>query len=114
MGIEIKRNKKSQYKLTSTVSGDCYHPEHDWVDEDEAKRILIYNQFHRFVEKVIEIDINFPRGYFVNGKYQKHDEYNKPFNDWLMNALMSKDVDKIISDKFKEVYEKLKLEINIP
>jgi hypothetical protein len=113
MGLEIKRNKKGQYRLISTVSGECYHPDQKWVDEEEAKKILIYSQFDKFVEKVIEIDMTFPNGYFVNDRYF-NDKENISFHEWFLAALKSDDTDKIVSDKFEEVYNKLKLDIKIP
>lgn len=113
MGLSIKKNNKGQYNLTSTVSGESYHPDKKWIDEDEAKRILIYSHFHKFIEKAIEIEMTFPNQYQVNGRYF-HDEEKPSFNEWFLKALKSDDVDKIISDKFEEVYNKLQLEIKIP
>jgi hypothetical protein len=112
MGLDITRNDEGLYRLISTVSDECYHPDKEWIDEDEVKRILIYNHFHKFVEKVIEIEMSFPNNYRVNDCYQR-DESKQDFNEWFLKALKSDDIDQIINDKFKEVYEKLKLEIKI-
>lgn len=113
MGLIIDKNDKGQYKLTSTVSNESLHPDDEWIDEDEAKRILIYRQLHTFIEKSIEIEMTFPNGYRVNDSYQR-DTTKPDFHRWFLDALKSDNVDEIIKDKFEEVYNRLKLEIKIP
>lgn len=113
MGLNIKRNNKGLYKLMSTVSDESYHPDKEWIDENEVKKLLIHKALHQFIEKVIEIDMSFPVGYMVNGSYQVDD--TKPcFNRWFLDALNSDDVDGIINTKFSEIYNKLNLDFKIP
>lgn len=111
MGLEIKRNSENKYSLTSTISDESYHPENEWVTEDEAKIILINEAYFKFVEKVIEIDMTFPNRYYVNGRYSI-DETKPSFNEWMLTTLKSKNVDEVINTKFKEVTTRLNLDFN--
>lgn len=113
MGLNIKRNDEGLYKLTSTISDESYHPNKEWIDENEVKKLLIHKVLHQFIEKAIEIDMSFPVGYMVNDTYQVDD--TKPcFNRWFLDALKSDDIDDIINNKFIEIYNKLNLDFKIP
>jgi len=113
MGLDIERNDKGLYRMKSTVSDESYHPDKEWIDENEMKRILIHNELHKFIEKAIEIDMTFPNRYHVNDRYVSDD--TKPcFHTWLIKAFKSDDCDDIITKKFEEVYTKLGLDFKIP
>ena len=113
MGLDIKRNKEGLYSMKSTVSDESYHPDDEWITENEMKKILIHKALHKFIESAIEIDMAFPNYYHVNGKYHRDD--TKPcFNTWMIKALKSDDLDDILEKKFTEVYNKLELEFKIP
>lgn len=111
MGLEIKRNDSGKFSLKSTISDESYHPNKDFISEEEAKIILINEAYFKFVEKVIEIDMTFPNHYMVNGKYSV-DKTKSNFGEWMLKALKSDNVDEIINNKFKEVKERLKLDFN--
>ena len=61
MGLIIKRNDEGLYNLVSSFSDKQLHDE-EWITEDEVKKLLIERAFCDFVEKVIEIDMEFPSG----------------------------------------------------
>ncbi len=111
MGLQINRNEKGEYKLTSTISGESYHPKKEWVSEDEAKKCLINNEFMRFIDKLIEIDMSFPNNYRVNDKMG---DRQSDYNEWVLKASGSADVNEVFEDKVKEIYERLKLDIKLP
>lgn len=67
MGLQIKRNKKGLYRLMSTIN-DKLITDVEWVDTQEAKNALIDQLFYDFIDKAIQVDIDFPNGYTVNGK----------------------------------------------
>lgn len=108
MGLQVKRNKDGLYKLISTVSDEPYHK--GWITEQKAKEILINNAFWDFAEKVIEIDIDFPNGYFVNGKLQI-DEDRKRGYEVTLELMKKKDGGKTTYEKFKEVLKKHKIKL---
>jgi hypothetical protein len=74
MGIDIKKHKriKDTYSLTSSVSDESLHPDSKWVNETEAKRILINKLFWKFIDSAIEIDMTFPNGL-------KHIQFNMEY-----------------------------------
>ena len=59
MGTEIKRNKKGQSQLNSSITDELLHDKR-WISAEEAKLIIIYRAYYDFCIRVIEIDGNFP------------------------------------------------------
>lgn len=108
MGLEIKE-KDGRFKLKSTVSDESYHPDKKDISLEEAKVLLIHRELFKFIDKVIEIDMDFPNGYNVNGKYNRADT---KFAEWYLSTLKSDDCDEITNAKFEEVYKRLGLEFN--
>ena len=113
MGLEIKRTDKNLYSLKSTISDESYHPEKEWVTEDEAKATLIESAFCDFIDKAIKIDMEFPRGYSINGKreiFDKTEPNPKPsYYDWALQN----NTDEAYKAKFEELYKRLKLTFKI-
>ena len=110
MGLKINRNEKNEYQLISTVTGKSWHDK-EWITLDEAKKTIINIAFNDFVEKAIEIDMVFPRGYSVNGNLCGD---KKPsFNNWILDTYESKDAEITIEKKFEEMYDRLKLTFKI-
>ncbi len=108
MGLIIKRNSEGLYNLKSSISDEQLHDE-EWITEDKAKEVLINKAFVDFVEKVIEIDMEFPSKYTVNGKRSM--DRTKPFaSQFFLNAY-SGDYNKIITEKYNEIIDKLKLDL---
>jgi len=104
MGLSIKE-KDGKYKLKSTVSDERLHDK-KWVDLDGAKKVLMERELNRFIDKIIEIDMDFPNGYMVNGKFTGG--VNKKFNKWILE-IYEKENFQEIEDKFNEINEKYKL-----
>lgn len=67
LGLDIKRNKEGLYSVKSTISDESLGK---FMTEDELKKMLIERAYFKFVEEVIKIDLEFPSGYFINGKRQ--------------------------------------------
>ena len=105
MGLDIKRNKKGLYKAKSSVSDKSVSD--DWVTEDEFKKILIERAYFKFMEDTIKIDMEFPSGHFVNGAYQCIDEKHCAGSKWMIMNWN----DEAFNSKFKEICERLKIEL---
>jgi len=108
MAYVIKKNKQGLYNIKSSISDECYHPDKKWLTEDEAKRILIQIAFGKFLDKVIEIDFDFPTIYMVNDVVESHrgktntfflETYDKP----------NTEANKILNDKILEIEKKFNI-----
>lgn len=111
MGLDIKRNKKGEYSLTSTISDESYHPDKKWVTADEAKKMLIERAFYKFVEQAIEIDMTFPNGYHVNDKREFNDDIPN-FPEWYLSILRNDNYGKKLFEKFNELLKKHNMDLN--
>ena len=105
MGLEIKRNKKGLYKAKSTISDESVS--NGWLTEDEFKKILIERAYFRFIEDVIKIDMEFPCGYNVNDKHEFVEEKAAAGSKWMLNNWN----DEAFINKYKEICERLKIEL---
>lgn len=108
MGLNIKRNKAGLYKLKSSISDELLHD--GWITEDEVKKILIEKEYQRFIDKTIEIGMEFPSGYHVNNKLQKYDKLQQRGLQFIIDNWNSEDA---IENKFKEICERLKISISL-
>ena len=105
MGIIIKGNTSTKlYSLKSSVSDESLHPDVKQVTEDEVKTILIQDKFERFMMDVIKIGMDFPNGYYINGKLKRVEQ---PSNDWIIRNY---DYDKI-QTKYKEIINELNIKL---
>jgi len=109
MGIDIKKYKNGRYRLVSTVSGESLHSGKQSVSEKEAKVALIEQEWFRFLDKVIEIDMQFPHGYHVNDKYHI-DESKERFGEWWLKISREENFNELYYEKAKEVCKKLGLD----
>jgi len=106
MGYQIKRNKKGEYKIISSTSDE---PLCDgWISENEAKKILIENEYWKFVRESIQISMEFPNGYQINGKEKvaKGNEHMKGMR-WIIDNWNEKK----FKTKFKEICKELDVDI---
>jgi len=110
MGLNIKQNEQGLYYMESSITDSSIHPDQKLVTEDEAKKILINRKFWKFLEDIIEIDMEFPMGYHVNGKYCMVDKQR--FCEWWLENQEIGEIDKAIIDKYNEVHDRLKLEFD--
>jgi len=106
MGLDIKRNKKGLYKAKSTISDKSVSD--TWMTEDELKKYLIERAYSKFITDVIEIDMEFPSGYSINDQYQYDDEKHCKGKEFVIKNWNN---DGVIEDKFKEIIERLKIEL---
>lgn len=109
MGLIVKRNKINQYQLSSSISDESYHPKKRWLSQDEAKKLLIEMAFIDFIEKAVQIDMDFPNRYKVNNKIYPTDS-SLSFDKWSEDNDYDDDR---LSEKFTEVCEKHSLDIHI-
>lgn len=107
MGLEIKRNKEGLYSVKSSISGDLLHDD-KWLTEDEIKKLLIEESFSNFIRNVVEIDMEFPNGYYINNKrkviFDKHHAGKKfIIENWNKQE--------VIENKFKEIIDRLNIDL---
>ncbi len=103
MGLQVKRNEEGLYKLISSFTDKPYHK--GWITQEEAKAILINNAFWEFAEKVIELDVDFPFGYCVNGKREIDNKKKRGCNVTL-ELMQKNDGGKATYKMFKEILKK--------
>ena len=83
------------------------------ISEDEVKKILIENAFWKFIEKTIEIDSCFPKDYYINGIKDYKSSSKSDFLRWWLDNAFGENSDKIITEKFEEISNRLKLDIKL-
>lgn len=108
MGLQIKRNKKGEYKAKSSISDE--NQTDGWISEDGMKKILIEKEIWNFLEKIIEIEMNFPFHYNINDKICM-DKPKIHFTEWFLDILHkdSKEQSKIFYNKVNEIVKKYNL-----
>jgi hypothetical protein len=119
MGLIVKRNEEGKYQLIGTIAGGRYH-EDEWITLDEAKKILIEQEFFDFLERAIKIDMTFPSRYRVEDEDDekprrirmkieddKEDEYQQ-FNRKMIDT---EDYYGDIWKKAFEIFEKHKINL---
>jgi len=114
MGLIIKKNKKGKYILKSSISNESLHPDEKTISEIEAKKILINRAYLKFLDEIIEIDMTFPNGYYVNDKYYM-DRTKTSFNEWRLSLykLDDNESDKIYKEKVKEIINNLDIDLSL-
>lgn len=113
MGLIVNQNDNGEYQLISSISDESYHPEKEWISEDEAKKILIEYAFWKFIEKTIEIDSCFPKDYYINGIKDYKSSPKSDFLRWWLDNACEENSDKIITERFEEISNRLKLDIKL-
>lgn len=106
MGLQINRNEKGLYSMKSTISDESYHPKKKFISEDEAKKILITNELYDFIEKIVKIDMEFPKRYKVNDTICNDEKPS--FYDWQKDTNF--DDSKLIA-KFEETLKKYDIDL---
>jgi hypothetical protein len=105
MGLDIKKNKQGLYQVKCSTSDELLNE--NWISEDDVKKILIERAYFKFIEEVIKIDFEFPSGYYINGKSIFNDKHLSG-SKFIINNWKDDDA---INDKFKEICERLDIEI---
>ena len=93
--------------MKSTVSGEQLHDE-KWISEKEAIKELVLREWFKFIEKSIEIYMEFPSGYSVNGERLIIKEKHCIGGRWILDNWN----DEAINKKFAEICKELNIEID--
>lgn len=67
MGLSLKK-KNNHYQIWCSISSQKIHDK-EWLTEDEAKAVIIERKFHKFMDEIIETDMEFPRDYYINDRH---------------------------------------------
>lgn len=103
MSYEFKRNKKGLYQLKNTVNDK----KSDWITEDEVKKFLIEKAYADFIHTTIEIDMEFPNDYYINGKHQMKESLHQLGSIFVLKNWGKPE----IKDKFKDICKRLNLKL---
>jgi hypothetical protein len=106
MGLDIKRNRAGLYKVKSSISDEKLGKE--WMTEDELKKILIERAYWKFITNAIEIDMEFPSGYYINNKRKIVEEKHSAGGEFILKNWNKEDT---IEKKYREICERLKIEL---
>lgn len=104
MGLSIEKSVDGYYRLKDEVCGEYIH-NNEWVTEDEAKVIFMQRLFFRYLEDIIKIEMDFPNGYYIDGKYQ-YNSKTALFNKWYEEILNSNTPDDDIINKVRDISKK--------
>ena len=107
MGTNIKRNKDGMYQLKSTVSNEMLH-EKKWIAENDVKKLFIEKILWKAIEDIVCVEMDFPYGYFINGKMEIPKEERQRGLEFILQCYKS-DEDGIYK-KFMEIIKKHNLE----
>ena len=108
MGLIVKKNKDGLYQMISSFDDEKIHKE-KWVSEHEAKRVLINRAFWDFFDKMVEIDVDFPLGYYnSNGKVYTGDP---KYFDVLHKMRKAKNSNELYEQKYQELKKKYDLDL---
>lgn len=115
MGVEVKSKKIDgilKYQLRSTISNELYHKE-DWVDLETAKKTLMETKIWNFFESLVQIDMEFPNFYHVNGKAPKAftDKTCKKFASYAIENYFGKGGGMKLNDDVNSIIKRLNLDI---
>jgi len=112
MGIVIKRKGK-KFRLISSVSDECYHPEKRYVTEKEAKQILIDLAFFNFMQKVVEIGLKFPDSWFCDGIYIRDEEKAEQWRNFLKESLNAESCTRFTTETYLKIKKELDIDLDI-
>lgn len=109
MGLNLKRNDQGLYKVKSSNSDEDYF-DGKYVEEDVLKKTLIERQIWNFLEKIIEIEMNFPFHYYINDKMCM-DMPDVHFSEWFLKVLhkSGKEQSEMMYEKVIEIVKKYNL-----
>jgi len=103
MGLGIKKNKKGLYQVQSSTSDNLLHD--GWLTEDEVKKLLIEKAYQDFVHTTIEIDMEFPNDYYINGKIYQKENLHQAGKIFVIKNWGKPE----ITEKFNKICERLKI-----
>lgn len=113
MGLIITK-KADLFKIECSIGGESYHPDKSWVTIDEAKRLLVEKAFYNFMDKALEISMDFPIKYNVNGRMFFDENQQPTYNKWYLEILDDKDAGQIrLVDEFNKRLDDLGLVVDM-
>jgi len=105
MGLKMKPNKKGdKLKVTCSMSGHKYF-DGKLATFEQVKALLIERALSKFIDNVIQIDMDFPNGYSFDFKHQHDVGEGFQFNDWRLKQYTDTGWDNVV-DKFEETMKK--------
>lgn len=98
--------KHGLFFLKSSVSDEVRGRK---LSEGEVKKYFMQREIWKMLEEIIKIEMNFPNGYHINGKYvyAKKEEEHMRGEKWILSNYNDSEA---IYEKFKEIMKKHKLE----
>ncbi len=109
--IYLKKNKKGLYQVYDSISDERHHDKL-WITEEEAKVIMFWRAYDKFMCSMIEIEHTFPGDYQINGSrdHQKGCELKSNYNKEMMVLTDKENYYESLHIRFKEICAKYKLE----
>lgn len=108
MCLDISRSKKG-YCIKVSETGEQLHNK-KWISKGEAKRILIEREVKKMVDRVIQIDMDFPNGFMINGENTNKDGKGLKFDLWLTEHMDKHDYE-TINDRYYQVMQEYEIGI---
>lgn len=99
MGLDIKKFKDGTLTAKSSISGEVVVKR---GSEKDVKRYLMIKAFWKFVDNMIEIDMEFPHRYQVNNKMHI-DETKEIFNEWYLENCRKPEFSKKLYLKMQDI-----------
>jgi hypothetical protein len=106
MGLSIKKHKNGNLTLTDSISGKVVVKN---GTIDDAKKYLLIKKIWKFMDDMIEIDMDFPNGYFINDKLH-HEDGHKLFLEWWLESCKKDNFSELIYNKMGDIITKFNLE----
>lgn len=103
MGLEFNKNKSGKYTVKSSFDDSTVLKN---VSEKEVKKHLILEKFWRFMDDAIEIDMQFPNKYIVNGKMHLCNTKGS-FSKWFTDNVDKENFSEIMYNKMNEIIKNL-------
>jgi len=106
MGLQIKKTKAGKFTVTESVSDEVVIKN---GTEDDVKKYLFVKKIWKFYDDMIQVDMEFPHKYYVNGKIHI-DETKENFLEWWIENCKKDGFGDMISDKMEVIIKKFELE----
>ena len=98
------RKKDNKWRIWTTISDGWIT---DWLTENEVKQALSNEYKRDYRLQVIECYMTFPAGWHDKDTHKLLAIDKKAFYEWQMEALHSKDYEKEIDKKYKDLLSPL-------
>jgi len=106
MGLDIKKTRDGKFTVIESVSDEVVIKN---GTEDDVKRYLLVKKIWKFYDEMIQIDMEFPNKYYVNGKIYQ-DKTKENFLEWWLENCKKEGFGEIIGEKMQVIIKKFELE----